>query len=48
MVGIGCRFPGGFLSAQAYWDALLKGIDAIKEVPEDRWRHARFFDTSAA
>ena len=44
VVGIGCRFPGGIDSPAAYWDALLRGVNAIREVPEDRWKHSRFFD----
>lgn len=45
VVGIGCRFPGGIDTPVAYWNALLKGVDAIRDVPEDRWNHARFHDT---
>jgi acyl transferase domain-containing protein/surfactin synthase thioesterase subunit/NAD(P)-dependent dehydrogenase (short-subunit alcohol dehydrogenase family)/acyl carrier protein len=45
VVGIGCRFPGGLNSPAAYWDALLAGLDAIREVPLDRWKHSRFHDT---
>ena len=44
VVGIGCRFPGGIDSPAVYWDALLRGVNAIREVPEDRWKHSRFFD----
>lgn len=46
VIGIGCRFPGGVNSPVAYWDALLKGLNAICDVPEDRWRHDRFHDTN--
>ena len=46
VIGIGCRFPGGIDSPTAYWDALLNGINAICEVPDDRWKHARFHDTN--
>jgi len=44
VVGIGCRFPGGIDSPAAYWDALLRSVNAIRDVPEDRWKHSRFFD----
>jgi acyl transferase domain-containing protein/NADPH:quinone reductase-like Zn-dependent oxidoreductase/surfactin synthase thioesterase subunit/NADP-dependent 3-hydroxy acid dehydrogenase YdfG len=44
VVGIGCRFPGGIDSPVKYWDALLAGVDAIRDVPADRWLHARFHD----
>lgn len=45
VIGIGCRLPGGLNSPTALWNALLKGVDAIREVPEDRWKHSRFHDT---
>lgn len=45
VVGIGCRFPGGIDSPTAYWNALLGGLNAIRDVPEDRWKHSRFHDT---
>lgn len=46
VIGIGCRLPGGIDSPAAFWDALLRGFDGIRDVPEDRWRHARFHDTN--
>ncbi len=46
VIGIGCRLPGGINSAVAFWDALLRGIDAICDVPDDRWKHSRFHDTN--
>src|SRR5260370_30247605 len=45
VVGIGCRFPGGIDSPTAYWRALLGGLNAIRDVPDDRWKHSRFHDT---
>ncbi|MBX9679350.1 MAG: SDR family NAD(P)-dependent oxidoreductase [Gemmataceae bacterium] len=42
---MGCRFPGGIDSPAAYWQALLDGINAIREVPDDRWKHSLFHDT---
>ena len=47
VIGIGCRFPGGIDSPTAYWDALLRGLNAICDVPDDRWKHERFHDTSS-
>ena len=47
VIGIGCRFPGGIDSPTAYWDALLRGLNAICDVPDDRWRHSRFHDTNS-
>ena len=37
IIGIGCRFPGGADSPDAYWKLLLDGVDAVSEVPADRW-----------
>ncbi|MFZ5894797.1 MAG: SDR family NAD(P)-dependent oxidoreductase [Myxococcota bacterium] len=37
VVGIGCRFPGGITSPREFWQFLLRGGDAIQEVPRDRW-----------
>ncbi len=36
IIGIGCRFPGA-KSPEAFWKLLCNGIDAITEVPENRW-----------
>src|SRR5437870_1411783 len=37
IIGMGCRFPGGANSPEAFWQLLKNGVDAIKEVPSDRW-----------
>ncbi len=37
VIGIGCRFPGGANSPAAFWKLLIDGVDAITEVPPDRW-----------
>ena len=36
IVGIGCRFPAA-ASPDAYWRLLRDGVDAIREVPAERW-----------
>ncbi len=37
VVGIGCRFPGGADTPDAFWDLLLRGTDATGPFPSDRW-----------
>ncbi|OPX15327.1 beta-ketoacyl synthase N-terminal-like domain-containing protein, partial [Gordonia sp. i37] len=37
VVGVGCRFPGGILGPQQYWDFLLAEGDAIGHVDPQRW-----------
>lgn len=37
VVGLGCRFPGGVVDADSYWNLLEDGVDAITEIPADRW-----------
>ncbi len=46
IVGIGCRFPGGVVDPTSYWNLLRKGVDAIREVPADRWDIDQFYDTN--
>ncbi|MGC4093804.1 MAG: beta-ketoacyl synthase N-terminal-like domain-containing protein [Polyangiaceae bacterium] len=43
IVGIGCRFPGGAHDVDAYWRMLAAGVDAIREVPSDRFSVERFY-----
>jgi acyl transferase domain-containing protein/acyl carrier protein len=47
IVGIGCRFPGAD-GVEAFWRLLRDGVDAIREVPSDRWDADAFFDPDAA
>src|SRR5712691_447882 len=37
IVGIGCRLPGGVRSPDDLWSLLTNGVDAVVEVPEQRW-----------
>ena len=43
IVGMACRFPGA-PDLFAYWENILKGVDATSDVPADRWDPAVFFD----
>src|SRR6516225_2492935 len=38
-----CRFPGSE-NVHAFWRLLREGIDAVSEVPAERWDVAAFFD----
>jgi acyl transferase domain-containing protein/thioesterase domain-containing protein/acyl carrier protein len=48
IIGIGCRFPGGANSPQAFWKLLRDGTDAITEVPADRWNVDTFYNPDTA
>ncbi|WNG90182.1 type I polyketide synthase [Mycobacterium sp. ITM-2016-00317] len=43
VIGLGCRFPGGadlegnIAGPDAYWQFLMEGRSAVREVPADRW-----------
>lgn len=37
IVGAACRAPGGVTDLNALWQLLRDGVDAIEEVPADRW-----------
>jgi len=43
LVGIGCRLPGGGNDPESFWNMLINKVDAITEVPEDRWNLSNFF-----
>jgi acyl transferase domain-containing protein len=46
IVGMGCRFPGGAVSPVTFWQLLRDGVDAISEVPADRWDVDSFYDAN--
>ncbi|MCV7165461.1 type I polyketide synthase [Mycobacterium stomatepiae] len=37
IIGLGCRLAGDVTTAEAFWDFLLSGGSAVREVPADRW-----------
>ncbi|MCC5615730.1 acyltransferase domain-containing protein [Nostoc sp. CHAB 5836] len=43
IIGMGCRFPGAN-NLQTFWSLLHDGVDAITEVPKDRWNIDEFYD----
>jgi acyl transferase domain-containing protein/NADPH:quinone reductase-like Zn-dependent oxidoreductase/thioesterase domain-containing protein/SAM-dependent methyltransferase/acyl carrier protein len=42
IIGYACRLPGGVVDAASYWQLLTEGIDAVSEVPSDRWNVKAF------
>ena len=44
VVGVGLRFPGGVHDLSSYWALLRDGVDAIREIPADRWSADALFD----
>ncbi|HZA25772.1 MAG TPA: type I polyketide synthase, partial [Dehalococcoidia bacterium] len=43
IIGLGCRFPGAG-DPEAFWRLLRDGVEAITEVPRDRWDVNAFYD----
>lgn len=43
IVGIGCRFAG-ISTPQEFWDSIRDGVDAISEVPADRFKLDEVYD----
>jgi len=37
IIGMACRFPGGANNPEQFWQLLQGGIDAVTEVPSNRW-----------
>lgn len=48
IVGMACRFPGGANDPAAFWRLLCNRVDAIGEVPADRWDADALYDPDAA
>lgn len=43
IVAVACRFPGA-ADPEAYWDLLSGGVDAIREIPDDRFDVDEYYD----
>jgi acyl carrier protein len=41
VIGMGCRFPGA-PDCESFWQLLHDGVDAIRQVPSDRWDAGRY------
>jgi acyl transferase domain-containing protein len=44
IIGMGCRFPGGADNPESLWRLLRDGVDAVTEVPRDRWDVDAYYD----
>jgi len=44
VTGVGCRFPGGANDPETFWQLLHHGVDAISEIPSQRWDVDAYYD----
>jgi acyl transferase domain-containing protein/NAD(P)H-dependent flavin oxidoreductase YrpB (nitropropane dioxygenase family) len=47
IVGMACLFPKA-PDLESYWENILDGVDAISEIPAQRWDWQRYFDSDPA
>jgi len=48
VIGLGCRFPGGGHSPEAFWRVLEDGVNCARPVGRDRWNMDAFYDPDPA
>nr|QEO74256.1 Beta-ketoacyl synthase [uncultured bacterium] len=48
VVGMACRLPGGAADPEAYWQLLRAGVDAVGDIPADRWDVEAYYDPDPA
>jgi len=48
VVGMACRFPGEVNDPASFWQLLRDGVDAIGEIPADRWNADDYYDPDPA
>lgn len=46
IVGMSCRFPRGADDPEKFWELLRNGVDAITEVPADRWNIDEYYNSN--
>jgi polyketide synthase 12 len=44
IISMACRLPGGITTPDQYWELLDKSVDAITDVPKDRWDADALYD----
>lgn len=44
IVGVGLRLPGGADDPASFWQLLLRGVNAVREVPPERWDIQALYD----
>ncbi|HIK08369.1 MAG TPA: SDR family NAD(P)-dependent oxidoreductase [Trichormus sp. M33_DOE_039] len=44
IIGMACRFPGGANNPEAFWQLLRDGVNAVQEIPSQRWDVAHYYD----
>ncbi len=44
IIGMGCRFPGGAAHPRGFWRLLDQGVDAVSDIPDDRWDAEAYYD----
>lgn len=44
IIGMGCRFPGGANDPESFWQILEQGVDAVRQVPAERWNVDEYYD----
>ncbi len=42
VTGIGCRLPGNVNDVASFWKLMMDGVDAVSDIPPERWLKARF------
>ena len=47
IVGMGCRFPGGANTPEAFWQLLKEGVCAVRDMGDARWSSADYYHPDA-
>ncbi|MBI3243486.1 MAG: type I polyketide synthase, partial [Chloroflexi bacterium] len=46
IIGLSCRFPRGANSPEEFWQLLRDNVDAVTEVPPERWNADEYYDAN--